>query len=310
MTGKQAIVFSSDEAFIPLAKGLVLSLLAAGYPNDAVDLCFIDIGCAKATLEWMRARGVITFGFDEAKLNAGTPSLQANYMKAQVCRPYIPQAIPGYSAYLWIDSDAWVQRRDSIELAFSIALSEPGKAAIAPFLDCSYSFNYASEEEENYSVFLKYFHNWYKVSYGNAVAERWRGRALFSSGFFAMQAKCPIWSLWTAEVATVYSRDYTGYPFELHLAEQTALNHVLYSTGGFVPLEAIHNYNCHVGAVERDGATGDVVISHPPRRPLGIVHLSYSSKMMPAYRERGLLWEQGAYLSRAEEAAISKIGHY
>jgi len=34
-------------------------------------------------------------------------------MKAQVCRPFIPQIFPGYRCYLYLDSDCWVQKRVS-----------------------------------------------------------------------------------------------------------------------------------------------------------------------------------------------------
>ena len=307
---KSAIVFALDEAFAPLGKGLVLSLRALGLPDDSTDLCLVDIGCGPATREWMAKQTCSIARFDESPLRLPPPPGGANYMKALVCRPLIPRIFPGYAVYLHIDSDCWVQKKDSLDITLATARNSPDRVALAPFLDFSYSFNYGSLQEENWLTFLSYFYDWYSVSYGKEVAELWKGRALFSAGVFAMSAQCPLWSAWAVELGKVHARDYTNHPVAFHVSEQTALNNLIYSTGSYVPLEAIHNYNCHVGAVERDAASGEVVIKYPPRRPVGIVHLSYSSKRMPSYIEQGLLWDRGSYLSEEEVASLLQVGHY
>ncbi len=307
---KSAIVFALDEKFAPLGKGLVLSLRALGLPDEAVDLCLIDIGCSQETRDWMTKQACVIARFEESSIDVPRPAGGGNYMKAQMCRPFIPQICPGYSCYLYLDSDLWVQKIDSLEIALSAARNSPQRVVIAPFIDYSYSFNYAPAEEENYLRFLSYFYEWYSASYGTAVAERWKGRALFSSGVFAMTAQCPLWEAWAAELRKVYARDYSNNAVALHLSEQTALNHLIYSTGNHIPLEAIHNYHCHVGVVERDSGSGEVVIQHPPRRAVGIVHLSYSSKMMQSYLERGLLWDRGSYLSESETTELLRTAHY
>jgi len=40
------VVFSADDAYFPLAKGLVLSILHAGPPPPSCELAFIDLGCS------------------------------------------------------------------------------------------------------------------------------------------------------------------------------------------------------------------------------------------------------------------------
>jgi lipopolysaccharide biosynthesis glycosyltransferase len=307
---RSAIVFALDETFAPLGKGLVLSLLALGLPDVSCDLCLIDIGCSPETRQWMSQHSCRIAPFDQAQIALSPPAGGANYMKALVCRPFIPHIFPGYACYLYLDADVWVQKRESVELALSTALSSPDRVVLAPFIDFSYSFNYAGPSEENYLRFLGYFYEWYQVSYGDQVAEQMKGRALFSAGVFAMSAECPLWKGYADELRVVFARDYSDKPFAFHVSEQTALNHLIYSTGAFVPLEAIHNYNCHVGAVERDRENQEVVVKYPPRRPVGIVHLSYSSKMMPSYLEQGLLWDRGNYLSKAELDGLLRLGHY
>ena len=307
---KSAVVFALDETFAALGKGLVLSLRALGLPDESTDLRLIDIGCGQATRDWMTEQACGISRFEDSPIGLAPPAGGANYMKALVCRPFIPQIFPGYACYLHLDSDCWVQSRESLEIALAAARSSPDRVILAPFVDFSYSFNYASVEAENWLTFLSYFYEWYSVSYGKEVAERWKGRTLFSAGVFAMSAECPLWKAWALELEKVHARDYTNHPIAFHVSEQTALNHLVYSTGAYVPLEAIHNYNCHVGAVERDSESGAVVIQYPPRRQVGIVHLSYASKMMASYLERGLLWDRGRYLSQSEAAALLLTHHY
>ena len=307
---KSAIVFAVDETFVALAKGLVLSLRALGLPDDSCDLCLIDIGCSAETQQWMTQQACRIAPLDRTPMASAPPAGGANYMKAQICRPFIPQIFPGYSRYLYLDADTWVQKEDSLDLLLSAARAYPDRIVLAPFVDYSYSFNYVPADQENYLRFLTYFYEWYEASYGAAIANQMKGRALFSSGVFAMTAACPLWKGYADELKTVFSRDYSRNAVALHVAEQTALNHLIYSTGAYVPIEAIHNYHCHVGAIERDHPSGEVVVTYPPRRSVGIVHLSYSSKMMPSYLERGLLWDSGRYLSEQERDGLSRIGHY
>ena len=132
---KSAIVFALDEKFAPLGKGLVLSLRALGLPDDTVDLCLVDIGCRQETQDWMRQQACVITRFDQSPIKVPPPPGGGNYMKAQACRPFIPQIFPGYRCYLYIDSDCWVQTRESVDLTLSAAEDSPGRVVLAPFID-------------------------------------------------------------------------------------------------------------------------------------------------------------------------------
>jgi len=177
---------------------------------------------------------------------------------------------------------------------------------LAPFVDYSYSFNYASAEEENYLRFLSYFYNWYSASYGSAVAERWKGRALFSSGVFPMTARCPLWEAWAAEleksICPGLLKRCGGLPLGRANGPEPLdlLHRGLCSIGGDLRL------HCHVGAAERDPGSGQVVIQYPPRRAVGTVHLSYSSKMMQSYLERGAAVGAGSlFVGKGDQRAVA-----
>ena len=87
------------------------------------------------------------------------------------------------------------------------------------------------------------------------------------------------------------------------------LNYLLYANKSFCPMEAVHNYNCHIGRAKRRN-DGRVVIDYPPCRMIGVVHLTYSSKMMSRYIDAGLLFNSGSYLEPRELDGLRRLNHY
>ena len=65
-TATTAIVFSCDENYFFLARGLVLSLADAGYPSADTKVVLIDIGCGPASQSWMKDHGVEIMPFNPA----------------------------------------------------------------------------------------------------------------------------------------------------------------------------------------------------------------------------------------------------
>jgi hypothetical protein len=300
---RSAFVFSTDETFAPLAKGLVLSMRAAA-SDGAYDLKLIDIGCSNRTLDWMRDHQVAVSKFDRAKFFPYSSFADLkDYQDAQLCRPFLPKIFHGYEVYLWCDSDIWVQQIDSINLYRDLALRFPEKVPVSPIIDVSYGYLYRNGAE-----FINYARNWYEAVYGPEIASQYAPRAILSSGLFAMTANNPLWVAWAHELRKILGSDITD-SFARHLAEQTAFNYLLYARQQFIPLEALHNYNCHLGGAVRD-ASGIVSLEHHPARVLGVVHLSYASKMIDRYIDSGLLYEQGRYLDAGELAGLRKLAHY
>ena len=179
----------------------------------------------------------------------------------------------------------------------------PEKVPICPLVDFSYGFSY-----ENFSEFVGYSKTWYTDTYGSVVASTYSNRAVLSSGVFAMHRSNPIWMAWANEMAAIVKRRYSSH-FSSHLAEQTAFNYLLYSTGRFIPVSALHNYNCHIGRAVRPGRS-KVHVDYPPFEKIGIIHLTYASKYIGQYLETGLLYDRGAYLDKAEIEKLRLINHY
>ena len=301
---RTGLVFSTDENFAPLAKGLVLSVLAQRSSGPELTLNLIDIGCSAQTRAWMAERGVQVQPFEPSRFmpQRVTGKLKG-YQAAQICRPFIPQLFPEFDLHIWCDSDVWIQDGASLRLIEDLARAEPHKLVISPIIDVSYAYFYKDSAE-----FSTYNQTWFRDTYGPTVASTYARRAVLSSGVFGLSAKSELWSLWAREINTVMQRDFSGH-HSLHLAEQTALNYLAYSSGSFIPIAAKHNYNCHIGKVKRD-ADGQVVVDIPPHERIGIVHLTYTGKMIGQYIDDGLLFDRGAYLSVPEIERLKRIAHY
>ena len=291
-----AIITSCDENFAPLAKGLILSLEACGFPTANHQLCFLDIGCSNATLEWMHYRGVHVKQFDAAQhLPFDTTRLPAK-IAVMACRPFLRNIFPGFRLYLWLDADTWIQKGSSLELYQQHAAANPDTIAITPLIDHAYWHHYDMRR------FLRYLTPLYEAIYGE-IGRELSYRAVLASGVFAMHHDATIWDLWANELPSLYSRDYRNAPEALHLAEQTALNHVLYSTGKSVLLDSTNNYHLCAGPVQKQ-RDGTICTGRPPHRPVGIVHLCNFSQFAKGYFDRHLLFNEGNYLTADEYASM------
>jgi hypothetical protein len=288
------VVSAADSNFFPFARGLYLSLLACGFPDREIDLGFIDIDDDECVKNWMYHKGIIVRSPEKSMLAASKPDM--GYVHGQSIRAFLPELFHEHEFFVWIDSDAWVQRRSSVEILIKSSQHNPDKISISPTIDVAYAKFYM-----NYESYLQMYFDVYKTCYNEEVAKQMYGRAVFSSGVFSMSARCNIWQAWKEQLRVVYSKDYTQNVSALHVAEQLALNVAIYGSRLFVPLEATHNFHCHAGAlVERDEATGKVVVQSQPFRELGIIHLSDVPNHLSEYLEKGLFWDCGKYLTKIE----------
>ncbi|SFV33172.1 hypothetical protein [Hyphomicrobium facile] len=298
---KTAVVFATDEVFAPLAKGLVLSIISTTR-TDEFALNMVDIGCSPSTLSWMQENGVSVAQFRRDKfLRSGKAPLKP-YQDAQLCRPFLPNLFPNFDVYLWSDSDIWIQSPDSLRLYRDLAAQNKGKLIVSPLVDVSYRYFYS-----NCTEFSGYNYQWYRDTYGHTLASTYANKAVLSSGLFGLHSESDYWDRWASEVSRIVQREYESH-HSLHLAEQTALNYLAYSTDQFLPVSAMHNYNCHMGELVRKGAS--VLVNVAPYPAVGVIHLTYASKMIGSYIENGLLYDRGNYLSLEEIERLKRIGHY
>ena len=115
---KTAIVFSCDENYIALVKGLVLSLRELCYPRQGFDLVLINIGCSQKSLDWMEANEVVIRSLKTDLIPKAILSVIEPYQRALVMRPWLPEILAEYDLYIWFDADTWLKSDDVIKVIF------------------------------------------------------------------------------------------------------------------------------------------------------------------------------------------------
>ena len=293
------IVFSCDQKYFPLAKGLVLSLVEKGLDRDGIGIAFIDIGCDAQSLTWLRQHRVQVASATQVAALGDVPTV-GGYHLAQVCRPFLPRIFPDAKSFIWLDSDVWVQSPDTIRLFASFAGTNPDKLFICP--EWHYAYTTLNSDIIKYQVTK--IGPYYDVVYGRDMATALSVRPTLNSGVFAMAAENPVWRLWADEIRSVYARDYgadTG--LIRHMAEQMALNVLAFRTGCAVLVDPLANFMCMWALPFCDDA-GVVRVRLPPNAPIGIVHLSQWMARRTLYIDQGLLYRRGDYLSDQERREL------
>jgi hypothetical protein len=295
------VVFSCDQNYFLLAKGLVLSLLQCELDCEHIGLAFLDAGCDRTALDWLKARGVEVRALDASALGALEPLAQG-YLRSLVFRPLLPKLFPGVEAFVWLDSDTWVQQPQSVAYLADLARSGGDRIFICPEWHYGYS-DLNDTFVENQLKNLAFYH---RTIYGEEMVREMYGRPVLNCGVFAMAAKCPLWDMWWNELVELYQRDYGAESERVrHMAEQIALNVLARRNQCAVLVDPLFNYLCMWGMPFRD-EQGMVRVALPPGNAIGVVHLSLWKVWRKAYFEKGLLYQRGEYLSAEEQETLLK----
>jgi hypothetical protein len=295
-----AIVFSCDEAYAFLARGLVLSLAEAGFPNDKAAVVLIDIGCGTKTLSWMKEVGIQIVPFKPALIPQSIMSVIEPVQRAQAVRPWLPELLPQFQHFVWLDSDTWVQNGEFMGHMIAGANVAPDSVMLAP----AHSHYHARVYLELHEILAMQL-TWYTSCYEPYLANKAASSLSYSSGVFGMRRTSPVWALWRKEVEFLYPAMAARNQKLMHLVEQIALNIVIVRNPQLiVRLDPLYNFHCNVPGVVR--APNDRVVTNMmvPPREVGIVHLANWSLLRKEYLSMNLLYRSGDYLSPAERARI------
>ncbi|MFI5011425.1 MAG: hypothetical protein ACHQAY_03665 [Hyphomicrobiales bacterium] len=297
-----AIVFSCDDAYVFLARGLVLSLAEAGYPDGDTKLILIDIGCGPEALSWMREHGVEIVPFDSALIPQRIMAVIRPVQRAQVVRPWLPELLPRFEHFIWLDCDLWLQNGDVVKVLRAGANAVPDAVMLAPG-NSHYNPTFYTDIEG----LLNTQRGWYASCYEPDFAKKAAMRLHYSSGVFGMRRASPIWALWRHEVESLYPLVAVRDGRLMHLAEQIALNAVIIRTDLIVRLDPLYNFHCNEGGALRTQASGRVVTNMLlPSREIGVMHLANWSQIRQHYVREKLLYRSGDYLSHAEWASVAR----
>lgn len=298
-TSTTAIVFSCDEAYVFLARGLVLSLVAAGYPNSEAKLILIDIGCSPRSLQWMKEHGVEVVEIGPNLIPEEISSVIKPHQRAQVVRPWLPELLPQIEHFIWLDCDLWVQNAMLLKVMRAGARIRSDSILIAPSVS-----HYNATFYVDINNFIKMQRTWFESYYPADIVEKLSTTISFSSGVFGLNRSSPVWDLWKQEEKFLYPIVAAREPRLVHLAEQTALNVVIHRSTLVTRLDPLYNFHCNSGGAMRLPGGRVVASIMVPPQDIGVVHLASWSNLRDHYLEWKLLYQGGEYLWPDEWAAI------
>jgi hypothetical protein len=283
---KIVICTGSDTNLFYLAKGLILSLRRILPLYDA-ELAFFDLGCTSQELAWLEAR---THKLIRPKDDFKIADMQGYqpYRLGQACRPLLPKYLPGYSTYIWMDADAWIQDPAIVKQFADTA--EKNLTAIVPECDVAYPFLH---EPGSALQFHRYKTHQWSASYGEQEARKYALLPIFNNGIFAMAAQSTIWSLWERNLALSLQGGLTD------LVDQLSLQKTLLEAGGMHALPSRANWMSHYALPHRRAEDGVWIEPRFAGQPIGIMHL-VASVRRETYLRHGMLYEGGDYLSPEE----------
>ena len=110
----------------------MLSLADAGFPNGKTAVVLIDIGCGPESLSWMKDRGVQIVPFNPALIPQTIMSVIQPVQRAQAVRPWLPELLPQFQHFVWLDCDTWVQNGEFMGQMIAGANAAPDAVMLAP----------------------------------------------------------------------------------------------------------------------------------------------------------------------------------
>lgn len=267
-----AIVSSSDARYFTLLSELVASIRRLR-PADGVGICVMDAGMTdeqRAALsgsvdrihrcEW-------PFPLPERRIR-GRDSLKAN-----LCRPFIPDYFPGFDVFVWLDADTWVADWGAIELyvrgaeRMAISIAAQTDRAYPPPVSVSWLLG------RPFRIKTFYYSN-AKRAFGRVLARDMVRRNVLNAGAFGLHRDAPHWWVWRRLMGEALRR---GRPFT---ADQLTLGMLVYQEGAAVEiLPAWCNWLVDLAPPAWDPAAGRFVEPYLPHAPIGVMHLAGVPRM-------------------------------
>ena len=290
-----AIVFASDQGYMFLARGLVLSLNAAGYPAPDVKLVIIDLGLSDDGRAWMREHGVEIVPLGDAIIPSKIMTVITPVQRAMAMRPWLPQILPNFDHLIWLDCDLWLQNGDVIAFMRGGTQIAPDSIMVAPG-----NSHYNNGFYTDIGQLLRMQRIWYESCYDAELVEKGVNAIHYSGGVWGILRTSTFWDLWKAEVEYLYPMAAERNPLLVHLAEQIALNVVILRTGKMLRLDPLYNFHANSGGAMRLDDGRVVTNMLVPVRDIGVIHLANWKYMRGQYLQHRLMYRSGDYLTQDE----------
>ena len=264
---KNVIISLADANYFELLDELVNSIKRFKESENTA-ICILDAGleeCQKTALSTKVDE------IKKADWDIEVPAFKVKgkeWLKSQVSRAFLKNYFPGYSKYMWIDADAWVNSWEAIDLYFKGC--ENNKLSIATSADRAYGR--VLRAEWVFGSFARIKSQNYKHAKSSGFSEKIaREVALkphLNIGVFALEANAEHWEVWQSNLKKALSSG------KIWGSEQIAMNISIYSNN--LPVEILPAY-CNwtlIDGMKYDNARKTFVEPYLPNHEIGILHFA------------------------------------
>lgn len=267
MTRQNLIVTCANADYFPYVQSCIRSLRDRLKPAT-YQLAFLDTGCDSEQLKWLAAHvDQMAIPSQHFELLEPTP----NFLLGLLARPFLRDYFPGFSNYLWVDADAWVQDSSAVELLLAASESSRG-LAIVPEVDRANRMQFGGLPKYWQTTF-----NWYGRHFGEEIASKLYSLPMLNAGVFALHHSAPHWRKWSEAIRRAVQNHCTT------MTDQIALNVTVYLLDCFHATELLPawcNWTCHMGFPRWDVRLERFVETYMPHREIGILHVTTRDKSM------------------------------
>jgi hypothetical protein len=259
-------VLGSDAGFFHQLRACIDTILAARPALTGIDLdiAVVAIDLADDQRAYLKDRSILVHDrlSDFPRFN-GAP----RHAYALTCRPFMPEFLPGYDGYIWVDSDIRFLQTDGLRFYADALRVGTASVILVQETEPCYTFNCDPKV-------ARFFHTTLATRlagvYGDEVAEYCRYFTPFNAGLFAARADSPIWARYRRNLHKALRVPYDN------MLEQDALNVAIQETGGQIRAPSSMNWLCSIAFPAR---RGDGIWCSPENsaQPIHVAHLTNSA---------------------------------
>lgn len=255
------VVTAADETYAPLLRDLLDSL----EPHRAslqVAVACLDLGLSEQTRAEIATRVEHTvvpqWPFrPHARFDSDRRHL------SRAARPFLPDLLPGYATYVWLDADTWVQQAQGVR--WLIDAARMADIAAVPTVHRMYSF--ADRD-------IAWLYERYRMALGEGLARELMHLPYINAGVMALRAGSPLWRNYARRFQTALDNWQGAF-----LSDQAILNAAIHLDGTSVQrLPAKTNWLCHLARPVWNGQTRLLAEPALPFDPILIVHNTFDDK--------------------------------
>ncbi len=284
MDEKRTIIVSgADDAYMGFLDDMLASIQDRLHEYD---LGILDLGLSEWSRKTIRKRKPSAHIIDPGwRYHLKSTSKQPLYKKAYYAKPFLPDVFPGYSGYMWVDADVWLQDSSALEHYAVAAENASGKGAIA--FECHPSYRDISHKPR-FRVVRKFgilpiairmvgrkvFRLVYDM-FGDGIAREYGLAPDNNSGLFFIHADSPAWRAWQNYLAKANHRNFEK---RNYFPDQTCLNVALRSEKiSFSVMPPTYNWVVGLGSPLLHANTGMLLDPCEPHQKLYAIHLTGDS---------------------------------